>query len=359
MRKKRDNKVYKKGFNLFESYPITFSENVETIGYDGHAETFHIPSPDPKVENIIISLCPTEPWALPNSIAIENNAQEFFSRLDSVRKQLFEESCFHIAISAHERDLINDVQGFRGYGDWLHTYLLDPIYPHDDPVILSNEILGVDLAFGQDSVEMGVLFLDAQTVNGIFELHIQGNKYSTRLIPLSGTGLVKNKILKVTPGTPLRALLEGNIKEDITYRAFIDGPLQGSEVTDLSQKVHWSTKNIVVLEEKDYKTPFPFVKLDKLLFTTSLMGELRRCVYCNYCDDICPVGLEPALYWHCFTRGEKQRAHHYRLEKCIECGLCSFICPSKLELLQAIKDCKSMNTTGQGQGTDHSKGTHR
>ena len=345
--------MYKKGFNLFEAYPITFSEKVESVGYDGPAEAFNIPSPGSKVEHIVINLCPTEPWALPNSIAIENNAQEFFSQLDTIRKQLFDESCCHVVISAHERDLMREVQGFKEYGDWLHTYPLDPIYPHDDPVLLLNELLGLDLAFGQDSVEIGVLFLDAQTVTGIFEHHIQGNRYSTRLIPVSGTGLVKNKILKVTPGTPLRVLLEGNIKENITYRVFIDGPLKGSEVTDFSQKLNWSTNNIVVLEEKDYKTPFPYVKLDKLLFTTSLMGELRHCVYCNHCDDICPVGLEPALFWQCHKRGEKQKAHLYRLEKCIECGLCSFICPSKLELLQAIKDCKSITA---GPGTDQSKG---
>ncbi|KAA3593482.1 MAG: hypothetical protein D8M57_00470 [Candidatus Scalindua sp. AMX11] len=338
---KSDKKVYKKGFNLIEAYPITFSKKVEPVIYDDTAETFKIPLPNTKVEHIVINLCPTEPWTLPNSIAIENSAQELFFQLNSIRTQLFDGPHCHVVISTNERELMREVEALKGNGDWIHSYLRDPIYPHDDPVLLLNDILGLDLPFGQDSVEVGVLILDAQAVSGIFKYHIEGNKHSTRLIPISGTGLVENKILKVTPGTPLRLIVEGNVKEDIDYRAFLDGPLNGYEVKDFSQGLNWSTKSIVVLEEKDYKTPFPYMQLDKLLFTTNLMGEVRRCLYCNHCDDICPVDLEPALFWHCHTRGERERARLYRLEKCIECGLCSFICPSKLELLQVIKECKS------------------
>ncbi len=339
-RKNRDKKVYKKGFNLFEAYPVTFSEKVELVRYDASTTTGTIPLPDRQIEHIIINLCPTEPWALPTPISINNNVPELLSRLDRVRTQLFHGSRSHVVIGTYETDLTREIEEFKGYGDWLHIHLLDPIYPYDHPTLLLNEILGIDLTPGQDCVEIGILMLDVQTVSGIFERHFLGNEYSTRLIPVSGTGLVENKILKVTMGTPLRLLLEGKIKADVAYRVFVNGPLNGYETTDLNQRVNWSTKNIVVLEEKNYKTPFPYLKLDELLFTTNLMGEPRNCVYCNYCDDICPVDLEPALFWHCHTRGEKERAYHYRLEKCIECGLCSFICPSKLELLQVIKECK-------------------
>ncbi|MDP6433414.1 MAG: hypothetical protein QGI15_03735, partial [Candidatus Scalindua sp.] len=146
----------------------------------------------------------------------------------------------------------------------------------------------------------------------------------------------------VKPGIPVKSMLELYVRTDIKYRVFLDGLLNGTEVKDLTQKIDWSTKNIVVIEERDYKTPFPYLRVNELLLTTSLMGELRRCVYCNFCDDICPVNLEPALYWHCYDRGEKHKARTYALEKCIECGLCSFICPSKLELLKVIRECKSL-----------------
>ena len=121
---------------------------------------------------------------------------------------------------------------------------------------------------------------------------------------------------------------------------FVNGPLHGREITDLSQKMDWPINNIVVLEDLNQKVMFPMFKSDELVLTTNMLGESRQCVYCNFCDDICPVNLEPALYYHSYKRGEKHKARLYNLEKCIECGLCSFICPSKLELLQVIKECK-------------------
>jgi Na+-transporting NADH:ubiquinone oxidoreductase subunit NqrA len=368
-KKKKVKKTYKNGFNLLETYPIEFSKEVETVKYDGTAETFDFPFPERKVECVIVNLCPTEPWALPNSAVINNDTQgfpDFLNKLDKVRTGHFPESHCHVVISAQDTELIKELNqyqsninkipinppsppllkgGLRGdfaKREYLHVHTLDPIYPNDAPVLIVKETLGLDVAYGQNTAEIGVVILEPQTVVGIFEHYIQKSEISTRLIPISGTGLRENKILKVKPGTPIQRILEGSVREDIECRVFVDGPLNGTEVKDLTQKIDWSTRNIVVLEEKDYKIPFNYARVDELLFTTSLMGELRRCIYCNYCDDICPVGLEPALYWHCYIRGEKQKARLYALEKCIECGLCSFMCPSKLELLQVIKECKSL-----------------
>ncbi len=338
--KNKIKNVYKNGFNLLDTYPIEFSETVETIEYDGDIQPFDFQFPDKKIENIIVTLFHTEPWALPGSVVLENGIRDFLNKLDNVREKHFPESHCHVIVNAQDTNFVNESKRYRGNGDWLNVHSLEPIYPNDAPVLLLKNILGLDLAFGRDAMDLGVLLLGPQSVLGIFERYIQENEYNACLMPVSGTGLKKNKILKVKPGTPIQSLLNGNIKEGIKCGVFVDGPLNGTEIKDLSQKIEWSTKNIVVLEDKDYKIAFPFIKLNELLFTTSLIGELRRCVYCNYCDDICPVGLEPALFWHCYSRGEKQKTRLYALEKCIECGLCSYICPSKLELFQVIKECK-------------------
>lgn len=340
--KKKIKNVYKKGFNLIDAFPMEFPEIIETIEYDGEAVPFNFSFPDKKVENIIVSLCHTEPWELPNSAVLENGIRDFLNKLDTVRGKYFPESHCHVVVSDQDTDIVKVSKQYNGYGVWLYVYALGPIYPNDAPVMLMKKVLGLDLVFGQDTSEFGVLLLDTQSVSGIYEHFIQEGEFTTRLLPVSGTGLKQNKVLKVRPGTPIQKLLDGNIKEGIKYCVLVDGPMNGTVVKDLTQKIEWSTKSVVVLEDKDYKISFPFVKLNELLFTTSLIGELRRCIYCNYCDDICPVGLEPALFWNCYSRGEKHKARLYALEKCIECGLCSFICPSKLELFKVIKECKQL-----------------
>jgi len=339
---KKNKRAYKKGFNLIDTYPVKFSETVISVKYDGPVDNFSFSFPDRKVEHIIVNLCPTEPWALPNWAILRKETHDFLNKLETVRVEYFPDSHCHLVVNYQETSLINEVKQYRNQKDWLSVHSQNPLYPYDAPVLIVKNILGLDIAFDQNITRQGILLLDPQNVTGIFEYHIKKNEFNTRLIPISGTGLKDNKVLKVKPGTPVKSMLELHVRTDIKYRVFLDGLLNGTEVKDLTQKIDWFTKNIVVIEERDYKTPFPYLKVNELLFTTSLMGELRRCVYCNYCDDICPVNLEPALYWHCYTRGEKHKASLYALERCIECGLCSFICPSKLELLQVIRECKSL-----------------
>ena len=334
--------VYKKGFDLIKAYPTEFSEDIVSVRYSGRTEGFSFTFPEKKVEQIIINLCPTEPWALPHWAILKGNTTNFLHRLEKVRSEYFPDSQCRIVVDSREDDLINDLILYGKKHEWLHTYSMKPVYPYDAPVLILKNVLGLQISFSDNPIKHGILLLEPQSVTGIYEHYVLKKENEVRLVPISGTGLNENRILKVRPGTPVETVLKKYIKTDIKYRVFFDGPLNGIEIEDLTQAIDWSVKNIVVMEEKDYKTPFPYIRTNELRFTTSLRGELRRCVYCNYCDDICPVNLEPALYWHCHSRGEKQKARTYALDKCIECGLCSYICPSKLELLQVIRECKSI-----------------
>ncbi len=341
IKKKKLKKRYKKGLNLIKAFPIEFSENILSIRHSGQTDNFSFSFPAKKAEHIIINLCPTEPWSLPYWAVLKGNTTNFLHKLEKVRSEYFPDSQCLIVVGRHEDNLINDLIRYGKKKEWLHTYSMKPVYPYDAPVLILKNVLGLKITFGENTIEQGILLLDPQTIIGIYERYMLKKETVVRLIPISGTGLKENRILKVKPGTPVENIIKKYVKTDIKYRVFLNGPLKGTEIENLTQKIDWSVENIVVMEERDFKTLFHYVRTDELRFTTSLMGELRRCVYCNFCDDICPVNLEPALYWHCYSRGEKQRARLYALEKCIECGLCSFICPSKLELLQVIKECKS------------------
>lgn len=334
---------FKGGFNLLDAYPLKFCNIVEDISSDGTPETFHFPVPAQKVEHVIVSLCPTEPWALPNWVILRHKTTAFLSVLKEIKNSHFSSARFYIAINEKEDRTVADAKNFACNEDWMSIFPLYAKYPQDDPVILTKVILGMDVHFGQDTESLGVLILDAQTVSSIYESCILRKNVNSRFIVLSGTGLKENEILNVQLGTSIGKILKNKSKEVGRYRVFINGPLRGQEITDLSQKTDWSINHIVVLEEKDRKVILPMIKPDELVLTTNVLGELRRCVSCNFCDDICPVDLEPALYYHSYTRGEKHKARLYNLGKCIECGLCSFICPSKLELLEIIKECKALD----------------
>ncbi|GAN33900.1 MAG: 4Fe-4S dicluster domain-containing protein [Candidatus Brocadia sp. AMX2] len=340
---KKENTGFKGGLNLLDVYPLKFCSIIEEISSDGIPETFQFQVPDHQVEHIIVNLCPTEPWALPNWVILKHKTPLFLNMLREIKTRYFSEAKFSLAINEKEGRVVEDAGNFASNEDWMRVFPLYAKYPQDDPVLLTKVILGMDVHFGQDAKPLGVLILDAQTVSAIYESCILRKNVNSRFIVLSGTGLTENEIVNVQLGTPLEKIMKDKRKTTGRHRVFINGPLRGQEITDLSQKIDWSVNHIVVLEEKNRKVIFPMIKSDEFVLTTNLLGELRRCVYCNYCDDICPVDLEPALYYHSYMRGEKHKARLYNLGKCIECGLCSFICPSKLELLQIIKECKALD----------------
>ena len=65
--------------------------------------------------------------------------------------------------------------------------------------------------------------------------------------------------------------------------------------------------------------------------------EVKPCIRCTKCANVCPMGLEPYLL---MTLSEKVLFERMELEKvmdCIECGSCSYTCPSSRPLLDYIR----------------------
>ncbi|MBE7548724.1 MAG: 4Fe-4S dicluster domain-containing protein [Candidatus Kuenenia stuttgartiensis] len=342
MIKKKQNMVFKGGVNLFDAYKIRFCNIVEEISSDNPPEVFNFTLPsEQSVKHIIVTLCPTEPWALPNWVTLGHKTTVFFDKIKELQTTIFPEAKCSVVITNNETEHISAAKEYAAMNEWLEVFVIDAKYPYDDPVVLSKAILNKDINFGQDTLSQGILVFDAQTALAIHKSRILNKSVNSRFIALSGTGLKENEFIKVQLGTTLEKILKNRVKETAPYRVFINGPLRGMEVNDFAQKIGWTVNDIVVLAAQDKKEMFPMINTDRLHFTTNLLGELRACVYCNFCDDICPVNLEPALYHQAYNRGEKQKVRSYDIEKCIECGLCSFACPSKIELLRIIKECKS------------------
>jgi Na+-transporting NADH:ubiquinone oxidoreductase subunit NqrA len=65
---------------------------------------------------------------------------------------------------------------------------------------------------------------------------------------------------------------------------------------------------------------------------SSLHGGVRPCVQCNYCDEVCPVGIYPHLIWKLMQINEAAETFRYRPFDCVGCGLCDYVCPSKISL---------------------------
>ncbi|MDY0375567.1 MAG: Na(+)-translocating NADH-quinone reductase subunit A [Desulfobacterium sp.] len=70
----------------------------------------------------------------------------------------------------------------------------------------------------------------------------------------------------------------------------------------------------------------------------SLHGELRPCINCSYCENICPNDLMPSFIMKELLSDGIEDALACGLLDCCQCGLCSYVCPSKIELARILAD---------------------
>jgi len=70
----------------------------------------------------------------------------------------------------------------------------------------------------------------------------------------------------------------------------------------------------------------------------TLHGEIRACINCSYCENICPNDLMPNFIMKALHSDEIEDALEYGLLDCCKCGLCSYACPAKIELTQILSN---------------------
>jgi Na+-transporting NADH:ubiquinone oxidoreductase subunit A len=79
---------------------------------------------------------------------------------------------------------------------------------------------------------------------------------------------------------------------------------------------------------------------DRLPMDCNLHGELRPCVACNACMQVCPVEILPQLTFKSLLADDIEEALAHGLLDCVECGLCSYVCPAKIELCDHLTRAK-------------------
>ena len=93
-----------------------------------------------------------------------------------------------------------------------------------------------------------------------------------------------------------------------------------------------------VVEPHMYLTLLPYIPAHKAFYTiqTTPMGDLNafypeimRCVACNTCTKVCPMGLDVMNYMAAAIRGDLEKVVELSIE-CVMCGLCAANCPAEL-----------------------------
>ncbi|MFH1593280.1 MAG: 4Fe-4S dicluster domain-containing protein [Candidatus Omnitrophota bacterium] len=344
---------------------LIYTSGAASLGKSGIPTIFKSSPARPKsINDLIITTFDTGPFSLDNRIIFKARGGDFFKGI-AILKRALPNAKVTIAIdrknTVFSKEIIDALRGGAKPAeapDWIFVQPLDKKYPQESEEMLARTILAKKIPLGGLGTDIGVLILDIHAVQRVYEAVALGKPYIERTVALAGSACKWQKCVNFRIGMPLRELIGNNIKDGKEFRAIFGNAMTGILQKDLSVPVGRSIGHVTVLEETKTRQPLAFLRLGArkdsysraflssclsspgIEYDSNTHGELRPCIQCGYCDEVCPVGIIPHLLHKQIHHGICEGAQRLGIFECIDCGLCSYVCPCKIPLADDIASGK-------------------
>ena len=343
-----------------------YISGVASLGRCGFPTRYNTSLLQPEdVDSLVINAVNSEPFALSNEILLAGKVDRFLRGIDILRRALPGSVEVHVGIDDRDKEIIKEIEAAActgGFETQPYVHPLKPKYPQDHDVVLVRTILGREVPHGGSASDVRAVVLDVQSILHAYEAVMEGKPAIERVLALGGSGVSENLFLKVRVGTPLKHIIAPRIRHN-ENRYIYGGIMTGALCSDLLTPVDRTASSIAVLAENRTRQFLSFLRpgIDRDSFSntflssllplvdrnldTNINGEYRPCIYCNYCEDVCPMGLMPYLLSKYVTHDMIEEADSHRILACIDCGLCTYVCPSKIPLMTHIQEGKTQMGT--------------
>ncbi len=337
---------------------MLYEGGVTALGEWGAPTHFNTAPVEPEsVRRIIITAVPAEPFVLTNQVLLSNSLRKFAIGCEILRT-LYRPEEMHLAISGSDQMLVQKMRAeLADLKVFVHELL--PKHPHGYSEMVVESCLGVTVPDRHRAIDMGILVIDAQLVLHIHDAVVEGKPLIERTIALGGGAYSEPCAAVARVGTTIEEVVAGRLEQSVEPRIVLDSSLTGAQITDFMVPVDRGTSAVIALAAFRGRPFMHFVRLgvdyDSVSTSflgrmtgllkrsdTNLGGELRACISCAYCEEVCPRDLMPHYLSKCVKADLPEEAERVRIFGCIECGLCSYVCPSKIPLMDDIIRGKEM-----------------
>lgn len=232
-------------------------------------------------------------------------------------------------------------------------------YPQELPELLIRDIAGSANA----REALVVSFEDVVQTAGCL---CAGRPPASRIVPVAGPGVSRPGWYRIPLGTAFADIRQQLFKSDGhgPWRVIRGNLFTGTTLASGAETLSVNDREITVIREhavRDFQrflnpgfdydsysrlTLSSFVPLLKRRLDSNVHGGTRPCVQCNFCDEVCPVGLYPHFIWKQVTAGMTGECARFRPERCVGCGLCDYVCPSKIPLAAAVRSAATLREAG-------------
>lgn len=311
-----------------------------------------VPDPEYSPDHLVIAVSRFEPYFPDADTLLGGAIDTFISGLESLHK-ILDNTSILLIVAETESGIISGLrQAAAPHGGWLELVDVPETYPFDSPPLIAQKRgLNPDKTWT----------IDVHAVLGAQAAIAEKHPYVKRLVTVSGPILNEPAHHLLPLGYPITSLAAAD--HSTALRIVNGGILTGAAVNGSQLGIDVDCQALTVLEEQTEREVLAFVQpgfskqsysptfasffkpLFKEKSTTALGGEARPCVFCGFCEQVCPAGIIPHLIYRYLDNDRPEDAYRVEFEKCIDCGLCSYVCVSKINHLRMFRTHRGLTLT--------------
>ncbi|MBS4006911.1 MAG: electron transport complex subunit RsxC [Clostridium sp.] len=297
------------------------------VGMGGATFPTHVkvsPPPGQAIDYVLVNAAECEPYLTADHRAMLERPDDIIVGLQIVMKVVNAPKGM-IGIEDNKPDAVEALKKAAANFPDIEVHALHTKYPQGAEKQLIKVFTNREVPSGGLPSMVGCVVQNPGTCIAIADMVRFGKPLIERNVTITGSGIMEPKNMLVRVGTPLEEVIEqcGGFKSNIR-KMVLGGPMMGfSQPGPENQPVTKGTSGILCLTEQEVQ-----------------IYDIRQCIKCAKCVDVCPVSIMPLFIGSSVEQGMYDKAEAYNAMDCIECGCCTYICPSKRPLVQWIRMSK-------------------
>ncbi len=296
------------------------------VGMGGATFPTHVklsPPPGQKASVLVINAVECEPFLTSDDALMRECAEEIMIGCTIVMKAIGVEKTL-IGIEVNKPEAIEEMKRVAQQYKGIEIIGLQKRYPQGGEKQLIDAVIRRQVSSGALPISTGAVVQNVGTIYAIYEAVQKNKPLIERVVTVTGDKLENPSNLLVRIGTPMLDLINyaGGMPED-TAKVIGGGPMMGRALINTDVPIAKGSSGLLLLSRR---------KTER--------GEIRDCIRCGKCVDICPMGLNPAFIMRDTQFKDWDTCEKMHVADCIECGSCSFTCPANRPLLDHIRVAK-------------------